>query len=349
MPPKGKTPAPPRLPVASSDDDDAPGPDSTAISTQTPQWLAKGKEKERERELETFSEAQLQQIAELFHKLNLQSPRPSPDPPTRNPPDHNPPSLSSRQSLRASDIGYFHPDYREAPDSRTLVFTNVFVFTNRLALLAETRSEHEVIEAFPTCLRGLALFWHSTELTTKERATLARAPIVWLCDLLISRFKERPSAALRSLITSRFTFSDIRSGRTIRSHIQEMMSHARSAEFDKEYNIILLIWNSLDLTMRGHIDEPRREVTLAQFLTEVDAKWSIWNDMAHRPPAFSAALRPRQDQRLLPDIPDSTPPGTTIPLNSTPGPRKLGTKAYYIDHNGKEQAADLWDNVEQIG
>jgi hypothetical protein len=330
MPPKGRAPAPP-LPAA-SDDDEAPGPDSAAISTQTPQWLAKGKEKEG-----TFSEAQLQQISELFHKLNLQSARSSPDPSAHSPPAHRHPTHDpsfSTSRLRASDIGYFHPDYRETTtESRTLVFTDVFVFTDRLLLLSETRSEHEVIEAFPTCLRGLALFWHSTELTTKERATLARAPVGWLCDLLISRFKERPSMALRSLITSRFTFSDIRSGRTIRSHIQEMISHARSAEFDKEYNILLLIWNSLDLTMRGHIDEPRREVTLAEFLTEVDSKWSIWNDMAHRPPPFSAATRPRQDQRLLPDIPDTTPSGTTPPSNLGPH-RKLGTRAYYIDHNG---------------
>ena len=73
-----------------------------------------------------------------------------------------------------------------------------------------------------------------------------------------------------------------------------MISYARLAKFDKEYNI-LLIWNSLDLTMRGHIDEPRREVTLAEFLTKVNSKWSIWNDMAHRPPPFSAATQPQQD------------------------------------------------------
>jgi hypothetical protein len=152
------------------------------------------------------------------------------------------------------------------------VFTDVFVFTDRLLLLAETRSEKEVIKAFPTCLRGTALFWHSTELTTKERSTLAYAPVSWLCDILISRFKERPSTALRSLVSSRFTFANIRSGRTIRSYIQEIMSRARLAKFNKEYNIILLIWNSLDLAMRGHINKPPRDITLARFLAEVNAK-----------------------------------------------------------------------------
>jgi hypothetical protein len=52
--------------------------------------------------------------------------------------------------------------------------------------------------------------------------------------------------------------------------------------------------------------------------------------MAHQPPPFSA----RPNQRPLPDIPDSTPPGTTLHLNS--GPRKLGTKAFYVSNNGQE-------------
>jgi hypothetical protein len=332
MPPKGKTPAhqPTSLEVEVE-------PTSSSIAIQTPQRFQQEQDA-------TFSEAQLQQIAELFHKLQLQSPHPSPspDPPAR---DLSAPPPSSRSRLRASDIGYFHPDYKDTPESKSLVFTDIFVFTDRLLLLAETRSEKEVMEAFPTCLRGTALFWHSTELTTKERTTLSHAPISSLCEILIGRFKERPSSALRSLVTSRFGFSDIRSGRTIRSHVQEMMSHARSAEFDKEYNINLLIWQSLDLPMRAHIDEPFRDTTLAQLLGELDSKFAIWSDMAQRPPPFSVTTR----QRLLPDIPDTTlttPSGTTMPLNSSS--RKLPTRAFYVDHNGQEREADLWENIEQI-
>jgi hypothetical protein len=66
------------------------------------------------------------------------------------------------------------------------VFTNIFVFIDRLLLLAETRLEKEVIKAFPICLREIVLFWYLIELITKERSTLAYAPISWLCDILIS-------------------------------------------------------------------------------------------------------------------------------------------------------------------
>jgi hypothetical protein len=56
--------------------------------------------------------------------------------------------------------------------------------------------------------------------------------------------------------------------------------------------------------------------------------------MAHRAPPFSVTTR----QRLLPNVPESTTPGTMMPLNSA---RKLPTKAFYIDYNGQEREADL--------
>jgi len=169
------------------------------------------------------------------------------------------------------------------------VFIDVFVFIDRLLLLAKTRSKKEVIKAFSICLRGLVLFWYLTELTTKERGTLAYTPVSLICEILISRIKERPSSALRSLISSRFGFSNIRSGHTIRSYVQEIISYAYLAEFNKEYNINLLIWQSLDLTICAYIDKPSRDTTLAQLLSEIDSKFLIWSDIANRPLPFLAA------------------------------------------------------------
>jgi hypothetical protein len=67
--------------------------------------------------------------------------------------------------------------------------------------------------------------------------------------------------------------------------------------------------------------------------------------MAHRPFPLLARL----NQRLLPNIPESTdPPSITMSLNLTPRPRKLSAKAFYVDQNRQQQQADIWDNVEQI-
>jgi hypothetical protein len=87
--------------------------------------------------------------------------------------------------------------------------------------------------------------------------------------------------------------------------------------------------------MRAYIDEPSRDTTLARLLGDMGSKFQVWGDMAHRPLPLSTARR--QDQQLLPDIPDSITPGTTMPLNSTPGAPKLGTKAFYINQNGSNK------------
>jgi hypothetical protein len=158
-----------------------------------------------------------------------------------------------------------------------------------------------------------------------------------ICELLIGRFKERPSVALRSLITSRFTFSDIRSGLSFRAHVQTMLYHARSAEFDKEYNILLLIWNSLDLSLRQQVDEPERHTTMAQFLAKVDAKWPIWQDIAHRP---AAPFIPRQGQA---QAPSRTP--YQLPSTATSKEPVRQAPIYAIDT--EEKGVSIWDdNIE---
>jgi hypothetical protein len=128
------------------------------------------------------------------------------------PPLNPPPSR-----LRAADIGYFDPAGMDIT-GKTVIYTDIFAFTDMLLHLAETQYD-DIRTAFPLCLRGTALFWYSIELIPLERCLLSSAPISELYTSLILRFKERPGIALRALISSRFTFNDIRSGKTIRTYI----------------------------------------------------------------------------------------------------------------------------------
>ena len=94
-----------------------------------------------------------------------------------------------------------------------MIYTDVFTFTDMLLHLVETQYD-DIRIAFPLYLRSMALFWYWTELIALERHLLLSALVSKLCTALISRFKERPGTALRALISSRFTFHDIRSGKT---------------------------------------------------------------------------------------------------------------------------------------
>jgi hypothetical protein len=235
--------------------------------------------------------------------------------------------MNPSSRLRAADIGYFDPQGVDTT-GKIVIYTDVFAFTDMLLHLAETQHD-DIRTAFPLCLRGTTLFWYSTELTPLERTLLSSATVSTLCTSLISRFKERPSIALRALISSRFTFSDIRSGKTIRTHVQEMLRFARSSGFENEFNTLLLIHNSLDTPLRGHINEPTETTTLSQFLNAIDAKWSLWLDMAHRAPW----PRQNQNQNLLPGLPEP-PINTTQPLNLAPQVQEpLATRDYYRKPN----------------
>jgi hypothetical protein len=295
---------------ASDEDEDEDEEPSASLSTQTPQ---------RFHRKDGFNDTELQQIAQLLQRMNLQETPAPATPPARPFPISNPPS----SRLRAADIGYFDPAGTDIT-GKTVIYTDVFAFTDMLLHLAETQHD-DIRTAFPLCLRGTALFWYSTELTPLERSLLSSAPVSTLCTSLISRFKERPGIALRALISSRFTFSDIRSGKTIRTHVQEMLRFARSSGFESEFNTLLLIHNSLDTPLRGHIDEPTETTTLGQFLTAIDAKWSLWLDMAHRAPW--PRQNQNQNQNLLPGLPEP-PVNTTQPLNSAPQDSPA-TRDYY--------------------
>jgi hypothetical protein len=110
----------------------------------------------------------------------MPSSRIAPNSPT---PSINPPS----SRLYAADIGYFDPE-GVAITGKTLVYTDVFVFTYMLLYLAEIQQD-DIRIAFPLCLRSTALFWYSTELISLERRLLSSVPVSEICTSLISRFK----------------------------------------------------------------------------------------------------------------------------------------------------------------
>jgi hypothetical protein len=119
--------------------------------------------------------------------------------------------------LRTADIGYFDPAGTDIT-GKTVIYIDIFAFTDILLHLAETQYDN-IRTAFPLCLRSTALFWYLIELIFLERRLLLSALVSELCTSLISRFKECPGITLYTLISSRFTFHDIRFGKTIRTYI----------------------------------------------------------------------------------------------------------------------------------
>lgn len=87
----------------------------------------------------------------------------------------------SPPQLKADDIGFFDPAFEgEGPianSGRHTFYRDVYAFVDRLKDIATIKSSDKVREVLPTCFRGEALIWHSTELTDLEKTLLRTAPL----------------------------------------------------------------------------------------------------------------------------------------------------------------------------
>ena len=84
-------------------------------------------------------------------------------------------------ALKADDIGFFDPAHEgEGPVvsvGRYSFYKDIYAFVDRIKDLVELKGEDKVREVLPTCFRGEALTWHSTELTELEKTLLRTATL----------------------------------------------------------------------------------------------------------------------------------------------------------------------------
>ena len=166
-----------------------------------------------------------------------------PPPPQRGPPgapgERGPPGDTGADGaatvngtpaqLKADDVGFFDPSYEDPKESnsknenpvinagRHVFYRDVYAFVDRLKDLVHLKGEDKVREVLPTCFRGSALIWHSTELTELEKRGLRNASVEEWSETLTEKFKERTSVALQHLQSEHYTMNDARQGRTPRS------------------------------------------------------------------------------------------------------------------------------------
>ena len=232
-----------------------------------------------------FSQQQWTALQGLLRSVTAQ---PGPPGPPRNPgpPGNDAVGGNGSSQLMSDDVGYFDPATEgEGPVvtvGRHTFYKDVYAFVVRLKDVAASKGNDKVRKALPTCFRGEALIWHSTELTELEKTLLRTAPLEAWYDSLTKRFKERASVAVRHLQTERYSMADARNGKSPRAYVQAVLRHAKAAEFSSTYNQLTVAWNNLALEFRRDIPEPTSATTLGQFLEQVDTKSSIWFEMARQ-------------------------------------------------------------------
>jgi hypothetical protein len=111
---------------------------------------------------------------------------------------------------------------------------------------------------------------------------MVTAPLEQIAAALIRRFKEHVATAVTALAEEKFTLTEIRAGKNVRSFIQAMFWHAKAAEMSSTYNQLVAMWNGLDLPLRMQITMPTIATTTRKFMEELDAKEPIFIEMANR-------------------------------------------------------------------
>ena len=193
---------------------------------------------------------------------------------------------NSAGRLTHKEVGYFDPSYPSTDDSPianehgSVFYRDVYVFVDRLEDLVSFKGEPTVRELVPSCLRGSALIWYTTELTDLEKRGLRNATVKEWCETLITTFKEQTSVALQNLQSERYTMADARKQVHPRSYVQKILRNAKAAQMTSVHNQLTLAWNNLDIEFKAQVPAPSPTTTISGFLNDLDAKASVWYEQA---------------------------------------------------------------------
>ena len=229
-----------------------------------------------------FTQAQADQMAAIMANamrmagMNQQQQQPVQQEERRTP---QPPAF------RARDVGYFDPN----PDVPAIevkenhnIYHNVYSFTNRLRVKADTMDVALLRQNLDACLLGSAEQWYTNELSHVIRVGLRNdqnALKEW-CDALESRFRDSPGKSLSIVEAIRYTIRDVRARKDPADYVSSILTHSRNAGLaTTEAGQVLLAYEHMDGELRRDMAMPSDVSTIASFISDLRRKKDIWYDI----------------------------------------------------------------------
>lgn len=192
------------------------------------------------------------------------------------------------------EIGFFDPGYEGTEpvvnSGKNVFYRDVYAFGDRLSDMLPVKGVEKLRTVIPQTLCGSALIWYFTELSNEVKEMLRDGTLDQWRQKLIDRFKERTPIALAKLQSAKYTMNDARDFKDPCAFVQDVMRHAKAANFTSVLNQLLMAWYNLDWEFRLHISEPTTETTVADFLAQLDGKADMWYEMAQH--QRSQSVRP---------------------------------------------------------
>lgn len=157
-----------------------------------------------------------------------------------------------------------------------MYFKHVVAFLNRLRSLTLDKDSKMMQEHLRECLRGVAMEWHMSELTTDERQSLRNSPLEdgWFKELE-KRFKPSPRASARAMsrrdFFEKYTYDYI--SPVVWAH--EMFRLAQVAFSEAELHEQLgYIWYRLDSSLLRYVPKPSKKTSVAKFMKDIDTVYN---------------------------------------------------------------------------
>ena len=312
-----------------------------------------------------------QQISPVLPSIETSPPAPPTAPPAPPPAPPAPPPLTSiwnpqKKLLRAEDVGFFDPEFQAEQEhgkstpgpvvnaGKHAYYLDVFVFVDRLNELTRKHGENLVKDVIPSCLRGSALTWWTTEVddSRKEVLEASTTQLQQWTDILIKYFRINPAKALSALARSRYTLRDLHQGMSPRIWIHSQLSLARSADLGSIYNQLTMIWNQMAPYFQEQLAQPSPTTKLSDFLADVDAKTTAWQNRAyelHRQQIRGAQPQDRPQNPYRDAHPSAQHGSTQAPSQAEPHRRSVHfehrPRLYRGKENGKAAYSYMIDTL----
>ncbi|CAG8253100.1 unnamed protein product [Penicillium olsonii] len=254
---------------------------------------------EAEVEAPGFNPTQMRQLAQMIHEIMNTSTTGSerqgpPGPPGPQGPagvpgengQHGISAMPGRPSWKTDEVGYFAPDNTAKQHVRaykgTTFYLNVYVFLNQVRSIVALKTDEVVRTNLQACLREAAQAWYSSELSEQDRLILRTFP----CDsefgwftMLEKRFKPRAASAMAELMSSSYSWTDVRNALPASAWAQTVLRHAHAAGISGVTQQLQLAWTHLDPSLQRDIPEPSNGTTVAAFMAQLDQRYGQWFDM----------------------------------------------------------------------
>lgn len=191
-------------------------------------------------------------------------------------------------------VGYFVPNNTDQRhhycSGGAMYFTSVYAFVNHLRSLQSHISMATIRDNIHFCLRGKAVDWYATELSSKERTDLGILPLEKGCyEKLIEHFHPPRDISRYEYETASYSLEDAEARRDPVEWAHNILRHAQAIGYTDTYSQLDHIFHALDTQpLEWGIPYPESVASVSDFMADLNMGYSAWCHGQDNPDAVSS-------------------------------------------------------------